>query len=69
MKKLIDGLRYIHNLGVVHRDLKLENIMIGIGGDESKTITPKLIDFGLSIVLCPGECTKDVSGTLAYCSP
>jgi serine/threonine protein kinase len=55
MKKLLNGLGYLHNLGAVHRDLKLENIMIGISGDETKVITPKLIDFGLSIVLCPGE--------------
>lgn len=69
MRKLLSGLGYLHRLGAVHRDIKLENIMIGISGDENKTITPKLIDFGLSIVLCPGEQTKDVCGTLAYCSP
>lgn len=55
MKKLLNGLGYLHSLGAVHRDLKLENIMIGISGDETKAITPKLIDFGLSIVLSPGE--------------
>ena len=66
MKKLLNGLGYLHNLGVVHRDIKLENIMIGLTGDKTKTITPKLIDFGLSIVLGPGEQTKDVCGTLAY---
>ena len=69
MKKLLNGLGYLHNLGVVHRDIKLENIMIGLTGDKTKTINPKLIDFGLSTVLGPGEQTKDVCGTLAYCSP
>ncbi len=66
MSNLLNGLSYLHNLGVVHRDIKLENIMIGLG---NHLISPKLIDFGLSIVLCPGETTKDICGTLAYCSP
>jgi serine/threonine protein kinase len=34
-----------------------------------KILKPKIIDFGLSIVLVPGQKTKDVCGTLPYCSP
>jgi len=43
--------------------------MIGVNHSDPKIIDPKLIDFGLSIVLCPEEKTKDICGTLAYCSP
>ena len=32
-------------------------------------VQPKLIDFGLSKVLMPGEKSADPYGTLAYCSP
>jgi serine/threonine protein kinase len=40
-----------------------------IGRTQHGLLQPKLIDFGLSICLCPGEKTKDICGTLAYCSP
>ena len=32
MKSILKGLGYLHNLGIVHRDIKLENIMIGLSG-------------------------------------
>jgi p21-activated kinase 1 len=42
-KELLKGLVYLHSLGIVHRDLKSENIMMSVLGDI------KLIDFGLAI--------------------
>jgi 5'-AMP-activated protein kinase catalytic alpha subunit len=30
MQELFMGMQYFHELGIVHRDIKLENIMIGI---------------------------------------
>ena len=40
MGQIANGLMYLHNLGIVHRDLKLENVVRGI--DEKW----KIIDFG-----------------------
>jgi serine/threonine-protein kinase len=40
--ELADGLVYAHQQGVVHRDLKLENILISIDGQ------PKIADFGIA---------------------
>lgn len=42
-RELLDAVNYLHKKGVVHNDLKPENIMITRNGDNLK-----LIDFGLS---------------------
>ena len=31
MRQIIDGIRYIHNKNIIHRDLKLDNIIIDFG--------------------------------------
>ena len=40
--KVIQAMNHVHSCGVVHRDLKPDNIMINENGD------PRIIDFGLS---------------------
>lgn len=42
MKQIADGLKYIHSKGVVHRDVKTDNI----GVNQNRTL--KLLDFGLA---------------------
>jgi len=42
MRQLLSAVYHIHSAGVVHRDLKVENIML------SRTGNLKIIDFGLS---------------------
>jgi serine/threonine protein kinase len=46
MGKLLLGLRDIHSKGYIHRDLKLENIMIL--EKENELIDPVIIDLGLA---------------------
>lgn len=41
--KLLIGLNYIHANNIIHRDIKLNNILL-----DSKTLTPKFCDFGIS---------------------
>ena len=56
----------MHNYGIVHRDLKLENIMMT---NSSSSSVPKLVDFGLSKMIGPNERAKEPFGTLGYVAP
>jgi serine/threonine protein kinase len=64
--KIIEGVKYLHSFGIVHRDLKVENIMMS---DDTDDAYPKIADFGLSKILGPGETTNDPFGTVGYSSP
>jgi len=56
----------LHGLGIVHRDLKLENIMMNDSGDKA---VPKIVDFGLSKIIGPNETATEPFGTLGYVAP
>jgi serine/threonine protein kinase len=66
MHELFLGLQHLQKLGVAHRDIKLDNIMMT---SDEEDATPKFIDFGLSKVFYHGETSDDRYGTLAFCSP
>ena len=59
MKQIVSGLKYIHRHGIIHRDIKLDNILVKFYSEEDieninmlKTHI-KICDFGISI--SPGE--------------
>lgn len=64
------GLAAVHRLGIVHRDVKPENVLLARTGGQ---VTPKLIDFGVSKDLdrsTVGEgYAHTVTGTPQYMAP
>lgn len=66
VSQLLQALSYIQSFGVIHRDIKLENIMMSTNEESA---VPRLIDFGLSRVLGPTQTTTEPYGTLGYVAP
>lgn len=60
-KQIIEGLKYIHDNNIIHRDLKLSNIFISFDG------IIKIGDFGLATNIY--KLKHDEVGTIGYMAP
>jgi 5'-AMP-activated protein kinase catalytic alpha subunit len=63
LQQIVAALAHCHHREVVHRDIKLENILM----DASNTM--KLIDFGLSAFFIPGKHLRVHCGSPSYAAP
>jgi len=68
VRQVVDGVAYLHSIGIAHRDLKPENLLCaGCSADSEIKIT----DFGLSKVMDPAAHMKMTTacGTPGYVAP
>lgn len=63
--QIVSGIRYCHNSGIVHRDLKLENIMF----TDTFYETIKIVDFGISGMFQGNSGERSNCGSLLYIPP
>lgn len=64
-KQIADAIRYCHEKRLIHRDLKLENILLT--SKHEKQI--KIIDFGIATVALDFVMDKIDIGSLSYMAP
>jgi serine/threonine protein kinase len=64
--QLVLAVQFLHSFGIVHRDIKLENVMMS---DVSDLSVPKIADFGLAKIVGPTEKADEPFGTLGYAAP
>ena len=66
MRQIIDAFKYIHEKQIMHRDIKLDNIMLNYSNDNDKNdlnilrAKVKIIDFGMAI---KGDLGKTILGS------
>ena len=65
---MLDALQFLNDSSVVHRDFKLENVLI------DDNLEPQLIDFGFaevrkSFMVTPAEVNATAKGTVQYQAP
>jgi serine/threonine protein kinase len=76
MKQIANGISILNKFGIIHRDLKFQNIILSYENNDINDETDyeikenlKLIDFGFSKILSYYEKTNEPYGTLCYLSP
>jgi hypothetical protein len=63
LRGLVGGLVALHRAGIVHRDVKPSNVMVG---DDGRIV---LLDFGVVTDVASDETRREVVGTLTYMAP
>ncbi|XP_043680149.1 SNF1-related protein kinase catalytic subunit alpha KIN12-like isoform X1 [Vespula pensylvanica] len=64
-RQLVGALKHMHSRGIVHRDLKMENIML----QDTRKDQIKIVDFGLSNIYDSEDPLKTHCGSPEYAAP
>mmetsp|Transcript_26602 Transcript_26602/g.47817 ORF Transcript_26602/g.47817 Transcript_26602/m.47817 type:complete len:444 (-) Transcript_26602:3139-4470(-) len=65
LKQIASAAAYLHSCGIVHRDIKLTNILVC----NLEATKFKLIDFGLACFIGPGQVARGCVGSIRYVPP
>ncbi|TFD69930.1 serine/threonine protein kinase [Cryobacterium gelidum] len=68
---LAEALHYVHEQGIIHRDVKPANVLLATSGFPGRSMHAKLADFGIARLLDETRLTATGSllGTASYLSP
>eukprot|EP00924_Labyrinthula_sp_SR-Ha-C_P010243 snap_masked-scaffold_23-processed-gene-1.15-mRNA-1 protein AED:0.41 eAED:0.44 QI:0/-1/0/1/-1/1/1/0/409 len=69
IKQLISAVLYMHKKDIIHRDLKLENILLARKEQKYEKMEIKIVDFGLAKAKQLKSRAKTFFGTLGYLAP
>ena len=75
IRQLVSGLQYLHHNKILHRDLKLDNVLIHFNTEEDKNnfnllkAQVKIIDFIFARYLENGSLTQSILGSPLYMDP
>lgn len=71
-RQVVEGMKYLHSIGVVHNDLKASNVMLHPSGEMNCRWFAKIGDFGIARRMRPGQIRvpMDVmNGTVSHMAP
>ena len=72
LKQVVEGMKYLHSIGVVHNDLKASNVLLHPSSETNCRWSAKIGDFGIARRIPPGAARVPLdimNGTVSHMAP